>query len=251
MGLDLGPHGERHIVHDRVIVQFLADDDRFAFLASRRRGQRAGDDLPKPIGQRTARFRIGQFRRGFVCPVGFAARATSRAIRSTRFWIVARLAARVAGEVPLTSASRCHIALRRVKTACFSASTRARLRRSLRGQLREGLLLQPPRIGGIFEPAVVDADVVSLDILGQHAAVAAVNASVKAGNRFHALGRRRERGDIIVSEARNRSWARRGHDDERHGDQDEQPDEAERRVLIDFPFEVRVRDLSRTSPRRD
>ena len=84
----------------------------------------------------------------------------------------------------------------------------------------------------------MDANVVSLDVLGEDAAVAAIDPAVEAGDRFQTLRRRLERGDVIVDEpAIELSQAGR-HEHERQDDADEQPHEPSSRMLIDVPGRV-------------
>ena len=222
MGLDFRPNGQWHVVNDRVIVELFADDDRFALFASRRRGERGDDRLPHAPPERPARFgfvRIGsRFSLRPVVPAGDSVGDMLDAFLNGRSAAgqFGRRNAREFGEpfphrvAPLEDA------------LLFRFDPRAVAALEPR-QFREGLLLQPVRIGRILEPAVMDADVVTLDVLGEDAAVAAINPAVEAGDRFQTFRRRLERGNVIVDEPAVELGQSGRHEYERQGDADEQP----------------------------
>ena len=223
MAFDLGTHIKRDVFDDRMIVECFAGNDRLVGLAPRRRGERGRHQLPNSAQRRAADIGDGAFLGDFV----FSSRLTlgktggdSLDALLNRDPLCGQSLWRHAGQVCQACPQGCPAG----EHVFFSRGHDGSIATLGPRQAGDCLTSQPLFVGRILEPAVMDADVVALDILGQDPPVAQANASVGRGDRLDAVGRGPEGGDIFIREKALQLHEPGRHNGQRHREGDKQPD---------------------------
>ncbi len=240
MAFDLGTHIKRNVFDDRMIVECFAGNDRLVGLAPRRSRKRGRYQIPNAAQASSPQ------RHRWPVPRRLRFREPPAARRDGL-----RLARRVAESRPASRSTP--LATRR--TSLPGVPTRLRGGQAglfLRGhdgsiatlgprQAGDCLTSQPLFVGRILEPAVMDADVVALDILGQNSPVAQVNASVGHGDRLNAIGRGLEGGHIFIRQKALQLHEPGRHNGQRHREGDKQPDQPTAPTFVPIgPMQSRV-----------